>query len=122
MHKLMILVKKIDDIEKFETHWPKFLALAEAMPGLKRETTSWSSGLIYGDYKIAMIHELYFDTLSALQQAMESSQGQEAGRMLQQITGGQITLMLAHHLEDDLENIQSYRAKDLAAGKHAERD
>lgn len=116
MYKLMILVKKIDDMEKFEQLWPGFLALAEAMPGLKRETTSWSSGLIFGDYQIALIHELYFDTQLELQQAMESSQGQEAGRMLQQVTGGQITLMLAHHLEDDLENIRSYHSPDVTVG------
>jgi hypothetical protein len=79
------------------------------MPGLRRETTSWSAGVIYGGIDVELIHELYFDNQEALQAAMESLPGQEAGRLLQRITGGQMTLLFAHHLEDDLENIQMHR-------------
>ncbi len=55
--------------------------------------------MIYGDVQVALIHELYFDTQEALKQAMESPQGQAAGQMLQRLTAGRMTLLIAHHLE-----------------------
>lgn len=109
MYKLIILIESIPDTSEFESLWPQFLARAEAMPGLRRETTSWPSGVFYGEVPVALIHELYFDSQEALKQAMESPQGQAAGQMLQRLTTGKMTLLLAHHLEDELENIRPYR-------------
>ena len=51
---------------------------------------------------------------------MESSAGQAAGRMLQRITNGQMTLLFAHHLEDNLENIRAYREAQQSQGKNAD--
>ncbi|MFN2198138.1 MAG: EthD family reductase [Anaerolineales bacterium] len=109
MHKLIILIESFADAHAFENLWPDFLARAEAMPGLRRETTSWPGGMIYGDVQIELIHELYFDSQEALKQAMESPPGQAAGQMLQRLTAGKMTLLIAHHLEDELENIRPYR-------------
>jgi uncharacterized protein (TIGR02118 family) len=109
MYKLIILVESLPEPNEFERLWPLFLGQAEAMPGLLRETTSWPAGVIYGDVPITLIHELYFDSQEALKQAMESQPGQAAGQMLQRLTAGKMTLLIAHHLEDELENIRPYR-------------
>jgi uncharacterized protein (TIGR02118 family) len=109
MYKLVILIEPIQDQITFQEQWPQFLRLAEAMPGLRRETTSWVNGVIYGQHPVGMIHELFFDSRESLQQAMESPTGQEAGRTLQRLTQGSMTLLFAQHQEDELENIRAYR-------------
>ena len=60
---------------------------------------------MYGPAPVAMQHELYFDSLAAVQQAMASPAGREAGRLLQSLTGGHMSLFIADHKQDDLENI-----------------
>jgi hypothetical protein len=40
---------------------------------------------------------------------MSSPDGQAAGGLLQQMTGGRMSLFIADHKEDDLENIRRYR-------------
>jgi hypothetical protein len=120
MYKLIILIEELADTQGFEKDWPEFLKLAEAMPGLQRETTSWSEGMIYGNYQVTMIHELYFNDRDSLQRAMESTAGQAAGRLLQRITNGQMTLLFAHHLEDDLENIRAFREAQQSQGEDAD--
>ncbi len=120
MYKLIIIVETPPEGDTFEQLWPLFLHEAEAMPGLRRETTSWTVGQIYGDIQAAFIHELYFDEREELERAMESPSGQAAGRILQRLAGGKMSLLFAQHLEDELENIQAYA--DAAGRKSQEVD
>lgn len=108
MHKLVILVEPLADDAAFDEIWPQFLHIAEKMPGLQRETTSRIDGVLYGRYQCTMMHELYFDSLEVLQEAMKSPQGRTAGELLQKMTAGRLTLLLADHKEDDLENIRKH--------------
>jgi uncharacterized protein (TIGR02118 family) len=108
MVKLVILIEKAGDPRKLDEHWPEFLRLAEQMPGLQRETTSRTLGSIYGMYDVALTHELYFESQEALQSAMTSPTGEAAGRMLQWLTDGRMTLFYASHHEDELANIRPY--------------
>jgi hypothetical protein len=108
MHKLIILVKSTENDLNVETEWFRFLNWAEKMPGLRREVTSRRTLQMYGDYPCLFIHELFFDNKGAAETALASEAGQNAGKTLQEITGGHITLFLAEHLEDTLQNIQSY--------------
>lgn len=121
MHKLIIIITELPDPLSFEQGWPDFLTLAERMPGLRRETTSWPGKVLYGSLLVHMIHELYFDSQAALQAAMESPPGRAAGQLLQHLTDGRMILLFAHHLEDELENILPYReaaaGEDLDAGR-----
>jgi len=113
MHKLVIWIEPLPDWERFEGEWPAFLRLAEALPGLRREATSrveqFLYGSAYGNARCRWVHELFFDTLAEAEAAMASAQGQAAGRRLQQMTGGRMTLFLAEHKEDQLANILKYR-------------
>lgn len=108
MHKLVILVEPLNDMPAFDETWPDFLHLAEQMPGLQRETTSRVNHVLFGRYHCTLIHELYFNSLADVQAAMSSSQGKAAGELLQQMTRGRLTLLLAEHTEDEIENIRKY--------------
>lgn len=109
MFKLVILIEPQEDSLEFEQDWPRFLALAEKMPGLVRETTSPVHSRLHGRFPVSMIHELYFESRRALKAAMSSPQGVAAGEMLQTITNGKVTLLFADHLEDELVNIQAHQ-------------
>jgi len=116
MFKLVILIESLADRQPFDAQWPEFLHLTEGMPGLRREATSLVERILYGQGNFMQVHELFFDTLSEAEQAMVSPQGQAAGRLLQQMTGGRITLFFAEHKEDELANILSYRQADDKPG------
>jgi uncharacterized protein (TIGR02118 family) len=109
MYKLIILVQPQSDLTRFEARWPEFLAAAERMPGLRREVTSHVDRVLHGDYPTQMVHELYFDTLKAAAEAMGTPEGEAAGKILQEISGGKVTLLLADHNEDELNNIRRFQ-------------
>lgn len=102
MYKLVILIEPQDHPADFDSQWPAFLAAAERMPGLRREVTSRVDRVLHGSFQAHLLHELYFDSLTAAGQAMGSPEGQQAGQILQQISGGKVTLLLADHLEDEV--------------------
>ncbi|MFO7624419.1 MAG: EthD family reductase [Anaerolineales bacterium] len=112
MHKLVILIETPDDPLAFEGDWPKFLRLAEKMPGLIKETSSHVEDVLYGNYPISFIHELLFADAQATYQAMASPQGREAGKQLQDMTNGRIVLFTADHREDDLAHINQFRKQE----------
>ncbi len=109
MHKLMIFIPSTAAGPFLDDGWPEFLHHAEAMPGLLREATSQVEQHLVGDLRFSRVHELFFENRAALQSAMGSPAGMEAGRVLQQITRGQVTLLIAEHHEDSIENLMQYR-------------
>lgn len=109
MHKLVILVEQPDDWNAFDETWPQFLHAAEQMPGLRREATSRVDVSLFGKITYTLMHEMFFDSSEAVQQAMASPAGRETGRLLQVMTRGRMTLFLADHKEDDLENIRKHQ-------------
>jgi hypothetical protein len=112
MHKLVILIESSGSSATLDDRWPDFLRLAENMPGLLRETTTRVDRLLYGDHDIGLIHELFFVSLDELQRAMASPQGQKAGQILQKITRGRMSLLIAEHKEDSIENLRKYRTNN----------
>jgi len=121
MYKLVILIPELESGSRFEERWPEFLALAESMPGLLRETTSRVDKRLHGERPIQMIHEMYFDSLKAAAEALGSPEGQRAGNILHEITDGEVGLYLADHTEDNLSNIRRHRdaAQDAPPGDRA---
>jgi hypothetical protein len=115
MYKLIILLESTS-MPGFHNFWPSFLHAAEGIPGLRRESTSRINQVLYGDASYSLVHELFFDTLPALQAGLASPSGMEAGRLLQEMTGGRLNLLIADHSEDDLENIRRYRKPGPDAG------
>ena len=113
MHKLIILIDRPKDIQTFEEAWPRFLREAERMPGLKREAAIQVVNTLFGDCPIYKIHELYFEDRMSLQDAMSSASGQVSGQILQQITGGRMSLLIADHREEQIENLRKYHESKL---------
>ena len=113
MHKLVILIETPEDEKAFDEAWPEFLHNSEQMPGLLRESSCRVEHLIYGDYQPWLLHELYFDSVAAIQTAMSSPEGQTAGQILQEMTRGRVAIVIADHKEDNLENIRKHRQKSL---------
>lgn len=111
MYKLVILIEPEGMGAEFDAHWPGFLSLAEQMPGLIREATSRVNQVMFGKQTFALIHELFFETMAALREAMASPAGQQTGQILQVITQGNMTLLISDHNQDDLENIQKFRTE-----------
>lgn len=111
MHKLVILIETPEDEKAFDEAWPEFLHKSEQMPGLRRETSSRVEHFIFGNYQPWLLHELFFDSVDAIQSAMSSPEGQAAGQVLQQITSGRVALVVADHKEDDLKNIRKHLRK-----------
>ena len=116
MHKVVILIESLEDWQSFEEEWPGFLHLAENMPGLRMEAISRVENFLYGNVRYMKMHELFFDSLESAEQALASSKGQAAGQLLQKLTGGRMTLFIAEHKQDDLENIQRYKESNEDAG------
>lgn len=108
MHKLMILISPEAEGPHLDEGWPQFLHKAERMPGLLREATVRVQAHLFGAYPLGMLHELFFKDQAALESAMRSPDGLAAGQILQQITGGQFTLLIAEHREDTIENLRQY--------------
>lgn len=121
MFKLMILIEAQEDFFEFEKNWPKFLALAEKMPGLQHEVNSPVYTTLTGAFRVTMIHELFFNTQDELRRAMSSPEGIAAGKMLQNITKGKVSLLFAQHLEDAYQNIAQHQglAQDNISGEPA---
>jgi hypothetical protein len=115
MHKFVIMIEEQEDWTRFETQWPAFLRLAESLPGLQREATSRVEHHLFGRCAFVQVHELFFNTRLEAEQALASPEGMAAGRLLQQISAGRLTLFLADHKEDDMENIRKYRAGEKTA-------
>ena len=102
MHKLMLIFRRLGDTIKMEERWSQaFVPLAEKMPGLRRIAVSRIKERADGLIDTHMVHELYFDDLEALHDAMLSAEGQAAGRALMSFASGRVSLYLAEHLEDD---------------------
>ena len=108
MYKLIILIESTAT-PGFHDIWPRFLHAAENIPGLRRESTSRISQVLFGDAQYTLVHELYFDTLPALHAGLASPSGKEAGKLLQDMTAGRVKLLIADHSQDELENIRRYR-------------
>lgn len=112
MHKLVILIHSSVSWQDKEDDWPEFLHLVESMPAVRREATSRVERFLYGDPAVVHMHELFFETLEGAENAMASLQGRQAGALLQRMSGGQMTLFIADHKEDNIENLLKYRKTD----------
>jgi hypothetical protein len=109
MYKLMIIIPPHVNESILQTGWPEFLHAAESMPGLQREASVRVTDSLYGKQDINILHELFFENLTDLYEAMRSPEGLAAGQIIQQLTKGQMTLLIAEHREDDIENLRQYR-------------
>lgn len=82
MVKFMIMFHKPSDLMAFEDSYNNFLALVERLPQIQRRQVINILGSPIGETKLYRILEVYFSDYSAMQAALLSSAGQEAGNDL----------------------------------------
>ncbi len=102
MYKLMLLFRQPQDVLEFETRWSnEFVPVVERMPGIRRVSVSRVIGGPAGEVDLHLVHEFYFSDLEALQAAMASPAGQEAGKALMAFAADDTTLCFSEHLEEE---------------------
>lgn len=100
MVKFMILFSTPEDLERFEDSYNNFLALVERMPDIRRRQVNSVLGSPMGTPRLYRILEVYFDSYDALDRALKSPQGQEAGAELRTFPPGQVELLFAEVYEE----------------------
>ena len=78
------------------------------MPGLIRESVSLVDKSLYGQDSIRRIYTFSFPDQISIEQALVSPPGEKAGKLLHDLTGGNVTLLIADYQEDTLDHIQSF--------------
>lgn len=101
MYKLMVLFEQPLNEMEFQGNWQIFMGLAEKLPRLRKEIVSSVQQVVHAPEgrQFNRIHELIFDSQDALEAALQSKAGQEAGQFLQNFTFGRMMLLTAEHME-----------------------
>ena len=108
MYQLLILIPLNVNINSFDECWPDFLEAAEEMEGLIRESVSIIDRSIYGQNNIRRIYSFLFRDRPSLENSLLSPPGERAGKIIHDITGGDVILLSGPIQEDSLERIQSW--------------
>ncbi len=111
MYQLLILLPLNVDIKTFDEGWPKFLELIESLGGLQVESISRIDRCIFGKNDFQRMYSFIFNEKSSLEKALTSPPGEEAGRLIHQISGGKVILLSAHYQEDSLDNIHKVNSQ-----------
>ncbi len=101
MYKLVVLFEQPFNEMEFQENWQIFMGLAEKMPRLRKEIVSNVQQVVHASdgRHFTRIHELLFDSRDALETALQSKAGQEAGQFLQNFTSGRMVLLTSEHME-----------------------
>jgi len=112
MYQLILLIPTGINLIAFDADWPSFLEAAEQMPGLIRESVSRIDQVIFGQEYFQRIYTFSFPDKDTLEKALVSKNGENAGKIIHDLTGGKVTLVTADYQEDSLQNIQSFASQD----------
>ena len=82
MVKFVILFHTPTDIDRFENSYNYFLMLIEGMPNIQRRQVNSVLGSPMGETNLYRALEVYFDDYEAMDEALNSPNGQDAGREL----------------------------------------
>ena len=108
MYQLIILIPSTVNTNIFDAGWPAFLEAAESMKGLVRESVSRVDREIFGQNHILRIYSFLFHDKTSFDKALVSPEGEEAGKIIHEITGGDVILLGGTFHEDSLERIQAW--------------
>jgi len=100
MVKFMILFRKPTDQVRFEDNYNNFLALVERMPHITRRQVISILGSPLGTPSFYLILEVYFSDYPALNAALNSPAGQEAGGELLKFGSGTFDMLFAEVYEE----------------------
>lgn len=100
MVKLTLLFRQPTDEVAFEPRYNMNLSLLEKMPGLRRRQACLVLGGPAGKSPYYRILEFYFDDFPALDAALLSPEGREAGADLMQYARSDVELIFSEVFED----------------------
>jgi len=100
MVKLQVLFRTGQRSEAYYESYNRFLMKIDELPGLRRKSVSSVYGAMGGEIPFDTIVEAYFDDQAALQAALTSEAGAEAGRLLIQFAGPNALALYADLLEE----------------------
>lgn len=112
MKQLLILIPSTVDVKKLDLGWPEFLSTAEKMPGLLKESITTVTHSLSGTSPILRCYSFTFADNQSLQEGLTSPSGQEAGKIIHQLTDGKGIILTADFLEDAISNINKYKSGD----------
>jgi hypothetical protein len=108
MYQLLILIPISVNLTTLDEGWPNFLETAESMEGLIRESVSRIDSCIYGQNNIQRMYSFIFKDRLTLEQALLSPPGEKAGKIIHELTGGEVILLRGPFNEDSLDRIKSW--------------
>lgn len=100
MVKLVLLFKKPADEDSFEKGYVSNLAQLEKMPGVIRQQANMVVGSPLGASPYYRLLEFYFENMDALDAAMTSPEGREAGQGLIAYAGKLVDLLFVDVFEE----------------------
>lgn len=101
MVKLIIMFRHPANTDQFENSYNDFLALLERMPHLVRRQVVHTLGSPQGAPPYYRMLELYFETLTQLQDSLLSAPGQEAGAELGRFDAESVEMLYADVYEEE---------------------
>jgi len=101
MIKLITFFRRPADVTAFENFFSQhYVPAVNAMPNVRRTTVNRAAGAPSGEPPYYLIHELYFDSLTELTQALNSSEGRKAGAVLLSFAQPLVSVMYAEVWEE----------------------
>ena len=109
MYQLILIIPTSVDLFKFDKGWPLFLDAVEDMPGLISESFTRIDRHIYGQSTISRIYSFCFKDQETLDNSLLSTSGEKAGKIIHDLSEGQVILLTGELREDSIHNIRSHR-------------
>jgi uncharacterized protein (TIGR02118 family) len=100
MVKFSIFFDKPTDLDAFETIYADFLALVERIPNIQRRQVNSVLGSPLGETPLYRILEVYFESYEAMDAALRTPAGQEAGGELRRLPAGTFQMIFADVFEE----------------------
>lgn len=100
MVKLVVLLRSGARTLAYTENYNEFLMKLEELPGLRRKAVSTVYGATGGAVPFSHIIEVYFDSREAMEAALTSPAGVEAGRILRQFAGPDAVNLFADTFEE----------------------
>ena len=99
--KFMVMFRQPENIDEFENVYNDFLALMERIPDVKRRQVIDVLGSPSGKSPYYRILEVYFENREAMDAALLSERGQEAGKELARFGSDTIEIIFANTYEEE---------------------
>lgn len=109
MYQLILIIPNSIDLFKFDKGWPVFLEAVEEMPGLINEYFTQVDRHLFGKSTISRIYSFSFKDRETLERSLVSAPGEKAGKIIHELTEGQVILLTGELREDSIKNIKSHK-------------